>query len=212
MIAAAIVLSSQRPAPHFPHSSAGDLWLSIVCFVGVAVFGAIPGIGLAMCSSQSLEFLSGQLTVSHYACSVKMTDDPELFRQSSAIRMRRTRTRTADVPFVQMHRCSSQSGSIPPAPVLEDRGGATPTPVRLIIVSPQPITDINIISTTCCTRFYPGPAHMGHQTARFTMKNNQGQAEALRTVRPFWCRCFSVPAPRRAMNTYLKEHSVDWEP
>ena len=48
MIASAIGLFEITDLIRIFRMQPWEFWLSIVCFVGVAVFGAIPGIGLAV--------------------------------------------------------------------------------------------------------------------------------------------------------------------
>ena len=115
-----------------------EFWLSIVCFIGVAVLGAIPGIGLAIAVAV-IEFLwdgwRPHSAVLGRADGVKgyhdITRYPEAHLISGLVLFR------WDAPLFFAN-----------AELFEDRVldavAASPTPVRWLVVSAEPVTSVDV--------------------------------------------------------------------
>jgi MFS superfamily sulfate permease-like transporter len=115
-----------------------EFWLSIVCFIGVAVLGAIPGIGLAIAVAV-IEFLwdgwRPHSAVLDRADGVKgyhdITRYPEAHLPSGLVLFH------WDAPLFFAN-----------AELFEDRAldavAASPTPVRLLVVSAEPVTSVDV--------------------------------------------------------------------
>jgi high affinity sulfate transporter 1 len=115
-----------------------EFWLSIVCFVGVAVLGAIPGIGLAIALAV-IEFLWGGWRP--HSAVLGRTDGVEGYHDI---------TRYPDarlIPGLVLFRWDAPL-FFANAELFEDRVldavAASPTRVRWLVVTAEPVTDIDV--------------------------------------------------------------------
>jgi MFS superfamily sulfate permease-like transporter len=115
-----------------------EFWLSISCFVGVAVFGAIPGIGLAIAIAV-IEFLwDGWRPYS------------AVLGQADGVRGYHDITRyphARQIPGLILFRWDAPlffaNAELFKARVLE-AAGKSPTPVRRVIVAAEPVTSVDV--------------------------------------------------------------------
>src|SRR4030095_12899741 len=124
-------------------------WLSIVCFVGVAVFGAIPGIGLAIAIA-ILEFLWDGWRP-HYA----------VLGRVDGIRGYHDIKRYPDarlIPGLLLFRWDAPlffaNAELFHQRVLE-AVASSPTPARRIIVAAEPVPRIHVTSTDMLAQLEP---------------------------------------------------------
>ena len=158
-----------------------EFWLSIVCFVGVAVLGAIPGIGLAIVIAV-IEFLWDGWRP-HSA----------VLGRADGVRGYHDITRYPDarlVPGLVLFRWDAPL-FFANAELFQDRVlqavAASPTPARRVVIAAEPVTSVDV---TCGRRAGRTGRQVGGGRHRAVLcraqGSGQGQAQALwplRTVR-----------------------------
>jgi high affinity sulfate transporter 1 len=183
-----------------------EFWLSVVCFVGVAALGVIPGIGLAIVIAV-IEFLWDGWRP-HYA----------VLGRVDGIRGYHDITRYADarlIPGLVLFRWDAPlffaNAELFHQCVLE-AVERSPTPVRRIIVAAEPVTSIDVTSADVLAeleqtlrasrielRFAEMKDPVKDKLKRFELLERFGDASFYPTV-------------GAAVDAYLEEHSVDWKP
>ena len=155
-----------------------EFWLSIVCFVGVAVLGAIPGIGLAIVIAV-IEFLwdgwRPHSAVLGRAEGVKGYHD--ITRYPDARR----------IPGLVLFRWDAPlffaNAELFKERVL-DAVAKSPTPVRWLVVAAEPVTSVDVTAADTLAELDACAARGGHRAVlRRAEGSGQGQAQAVRTVR-----------------------------
>ena len=183
-----------------------EFWLSIVCFVGVAVFGAIPGIGLAIVIAV-MEFLWDGWRP-HYAVlgrvdgirgyhDIKRYPDARLVPGLLLFRW--------DAPlFFANAELFHQR--------LMDAVAASPQPVRQIIVAAEPVTSIDVTSADMLTELVRA-LHASNIELRFAELKDpvKDKLKRFELFERFGAEHF-YPTVGAAIDAYLEEHSVDWKP
>jgi MFS superfamily sulfate permease-like transporter len=183
-----------------------EFWLSIVCFVGVAVFGAIPGIGLAVVIAVA-EFLWDGWRP-HYAVlgrvdgirgyhDIKRYPDARLIPGLLLFRW--------DAPlFFANAELFHQR--------LMDAVAASPQPVRRVIVAAEPVTSIDVTSADMLTELVQALRATGIEL-RFAELKDPVKDKLIRfeLFERFGAENF-YPTVGAAIDAYLEEHSVDWKP
>ena len=206
VIAAAIGLFEFNDLRRIFRIQRWEFWLSIVCFVGVAVFGAIPGIGLAILIAV-LEFLWDGWRP-HYA----------LLGRVDGIRGYHDIKRYPDarlIPGLLMFRWDAPlffaNAELFHQRLLE-AVARSPTPVRRIIVSAEPVTSIDVTSADMLTELVRA-LHASDIELRFAeMKDPvKDKLKRFELFDRFGAEHF-YPTLGAAIDAYLEEHSVDWKP
>jgi len=138
VIASAIGLFEFRDLGRIYRIQRWEFWLSIVCLAGVAVFGAIPGIGLAIVIAV-IEFLWDGWRP-HYA----------ILGSVSGVEGYHDITRYPDarlIPGLVLFRWDAPL-FFANAELFEERlldaAAASPTPVRWVVVAAEPVTSIDV--------------------------------------------------------------------
>ena len=154
-----------------------EFWLSIACFAGVAVFGAIPGIALAIVIAV-IEFLW------------------DGWRPHSAVlgRVERVKgyhdiTRYPDarlIPGLVLFRWDAPlffaNAELFHERVL-DAVASSPTPVRWVVVAAEPVTSVDVTAADMVAELDDDSARRRHRAVlRRDEGPGEGQAEALRAV------------------------------
>ena len=183
-----------------------EFWLSIVCFVGVAVFGAIPGIGLAIVIAV-MEFLWDGWRP-HYAVlgrvdgirgyhDIKRYPDARLVPGLLLFRW--------DAPlFFANAELFHQR--------LMDAVAASPQPVRQIIVAAEPVTGIDVTSADMLAELEQTLRESGIELRFAEMKDPvKDKLRRFELLERFGAASFH-PTVGAAIDAYLEEHSVDWKP
>ena len=115
-----------------------EFWLSIVCFVGVAVFGAIPGIGLAIVDRRH------RVPVGRLAAALRRPG-PRRRRQGYHDITRYPDARL--IPGLVLFRWDAPlffaNAELFKERVL-DAVAASPTPVRRVVVAAEPVTSVDV--------------------------------------------------------------------
>ena len=183
-----------------------EFWLSIVCFVGVAAFGAIPGIGLAVVIAV-IEFLwdgwrphyavlgrvdgvRGYHDIKRYP-SARLIPGLVLFRWDAPLFFA-----NAELFHQRVREAVAQS----------------PTPVRRIIVTAEPVTSIDVTSADMLAELEQALRETGIEMRFAEMKDPvKDKLKRFELLERFGAASFH-PTVGAAVDAYLEEHEVDWKP
>ena len=208
VIAAAIRLFEIRDLRRIYRIQRWEFWLSIVCFAGVAFFGAIPGIGIAVVIAV-IEFLwdgwrphSAVLgRVDHLKGYHDITRHPDAKRVPGLVLFR------WDAPLFFAN-----------AEFFVDRVRAavagSPTPVRWIVVAAEPVTSVDVTAADAVAELDDSLRHDGVKLSFAEMKDPvKDKLKRFGLFTRFGAESFH-PTVGQAVKAYLREHPVpyeDWE-
>ena len=205
VIASAIGLFEITDLKRFYRIQRWEFWLSIVCFIGVAVFGAIPGILLAIVIAV-IEFLwdgwRPHSAVLGRADGVKGYHD--ITRYPKARRIPGLVLFRWDAPLFFAN-----------AELFKDRilaaVASSPTPVKWVIVAAEPVTSVDVTASDSLSeliealrtqniafRFAELKDPVKDKLKRFGLFEEMGEAAFFPTV-------------GSAITAYLANHDVEWE-
>jgi high affinity sulfate transporter 1 len=183
-----------------------EFWLSIVCFVGVAVFGAIPGIGLAVVIAVA-EFLWDGWRP-HYAVLGRVdgvrgfhdiTRYPDARRVPGLVLFR------WDAPlfFANAEQFHQR--------VLE-AVAQSPTPVKRVLVAAEPVTGIDVTSGDMLAELEQALRESGIELRFAEMKDPVKDTLArFGLLARFGPESFQ-PTVGAAVDDYVAAHSIAWTP
>jgi len=208
VIAAAIGLFEFRDLRRFYRIQRWEFWLSIVCFAGVALFGAIPGIGIAVVIAV-IEFLwdgwrphSAVLgRVDHIKGYHDITRYPNARRVPGLVLFR------WDAPLFFAN-----------AEFFADRVraavAASPTPVRRVVVAAEPVTSVDVTAADTVAELDDSLRHDGVELSFAEMKDPvKDKLKRFGLFARFGADSF-YPTVGEAVKAYLRAHPVpyeDWE-
>ncbi len=206
VIAAAIGLFEFEDLRRIFRIQRWEFWLSVVCFVGVAVFGAIPGIGLAIIIAV-IEFLWDGWRP-HYA----------VLGRVDGIRGYHDIKRYPDarlIPGLVLFRWDAPlffaNAELFRQRVLE-AVAQSPTPVRRIIVAAEPVTSIDVTSADMLAELEQSLRESGIEIRFAEMKDPvKDKLKRFELLERFGAASFH-PTVGAAVDAYLEEHPVDWKP
>jgi high affinity sulfate transporter 1 len=183
-----------------------EFWLSIVCFVGVAAFGAIPGICLAIVIAV-MEFLWDGWRP-HYAVLGRV-DGIRGFHDIKRYPEARL------VPGLVLFRWDAPlffaNAELFHQRVLE-AVAQSPTPVRRIIVTAEPVTSIDVTSADMLAELEQALRESGIEMRFAEMKDPvKDKLKRFELLDRFGAASFH-PTVGAAIDAYVEEHSVDWTP
>ena len=183
-----------------------EFWLSIGCFVGVVVLGVIPGIGLAIVIAV-LEFLWDGWRPHHAVLGrvdgirgyhdLKRYPDARLIPGLVLFRW------DAPLFFANAEQFHER--------VLE-AAAASPTPVRRIIVTAEPVTSIDVTSADMLAELEQTLRSSRIELRFAEMKDPvKDKLKRFELIERFGVASF-YPTIGAAVDAYLEEHAVDWKP
>jgi high affinity sulfate transporter 1 len=183
-----------------------EFWLSIVCFVGVAVFGVIPGIGIAIVIAV-IEFLWDGWRP-HFAVLGRVDGVRgyhDIVRYPAARR----------IPGLVLFRWDAPlffaNAELFHQRVL-DAIVESPTPVRRIIVTAEPVTSIDVTSADMLAELEHSLTESGIELRFAEMKDPvMDKLKRFELFDRFGAADF-YPTIGSAVDAYLEEHAVDWKP
>jgi MFS superfamily sulfate permease-like transporter len=206
VIAAAIGLFEFADLRRILRIQAWEFWLSIACFVGVAVFGVVEGIGIAVVLAV-IEFLwdgwrphfailgraegvRGYHDVKRYPNARRVPglvlfrwDAPLFFANSELFRQR-----------------------------VLDAIAESPTPVKRIVVTAEPVTSIDVTSADVLEGLERELKEAGVELHFAEMKDPvKDKLKRFELFDRFGERSF-YPTVGSAVDAYLADHTVDWKP
>jgi high affinity sulfate transporter 1 len=183
-----------------------EFWLSIVCFVGVAVFGVIPGIGIAI-GIAVIEFLWDAWRP-HYAVLGRVNGVRgyhDIKRYPSARR----------IPGLVLFRWDAPlffaNAELFHQRVLEAIA-ESPTPARRIIVTAEPVTDIDVTSADMLAELEHTLTESGIELRFAEMKDPvKDKLKRFELFERFGAANF-YPTIGSAVDAYLEDHALSWKP
>jgi high affinity sulfate transporter 1 len=183
-----------------------EFWLSIVCFVGVAVFGVIPGIGIAIVIAV-IEFLWDGWRP-HYA----------VLGRVEGVRGYHDMKRYPDarrVPGLVLFRWDAPlffaNAELFHQRVLEAIA-QSPTPVRRIIVTAEPVTSIDVTSADMLAELEHTLTKSGVELRFAEVKDPvKDKLRRFELFEHFGAANFH-PTIGSAVDAYLEEHAIGWKP
>jgi high affinity sulfate transporter 1 len=182
-----------------------EFWLSVVCFLGVAVLGVIPGIGLAVVIAV-IEFLWDGWRPHH-----------AVLGRVDGIRGYHDITRYPEarlVPGLVLFRWDAPlffaNAELFHQRVLE-AVAASPTPARRIIVAAEPVTSIDVTSADMLADLEQTLRASCIELRFAEMKDPvKDKLKRFELLERFGAASFH-PTVGAAVDAYLDEHSVDWQ-
>jgi len=183
-----------------------EFWLSIGCFAGVAALGAIPGIGFAVVAA-IIEFLWDGWRP-HYAVLGRV-DGIRGFHDISRYPEARL------VPGLVIFRWDAPL-FFANAELFQDRVlhavAASPTPVQRIVVSAEPVTSVDVTSADVLAELEHTLRESGIELHFAEMKDPvKDKLKRFELLEHFGPDVFH-PTLGAAVDDYLADHAVDWQP
>ena len=183
-----------------------EFWLSIVCFVGVAVFGAIPGIGLAIVIAV-MEFLWDGWRPHHAVLG--RVDGIRGFHDIKRYPEARL------VPGLVLFRWDAPlffaNAELFHQRVLE-AVAQSPTTVKRIIVTAEPVTSIDVTSADMLAELEQALRESGIEIRFAEMKDPvKDKLKRFELLERFGAASFH-PTVGAAVDAYVEEHAVNWRP
>jgi len=206
VIAAAIGLFEFKDLKRIYRIQRWEFWLSITCFVGVAVLGAVPGIGLAVVVAV-IEFLwdgwrphyavlgrvdgiRGYHDISRYP-HARLIPGLVLFRWDAPLFF-------ANAEFFQ--NC------------IQEALAQSPTPVRRVVVAAEPVTSVDVTSADMLIELDQS-LRAANIELRFAEMKDPVKDKLLRLgVLEQVGNDIFHPTIGAAVDSFLDEHNVDWTP
>ena len=205
VIAAAIGLFEFADLRRIYRIQRWEFWLSVVCFIGVAVFGAIPGIGIAVLIAV-IEFLwdgwrphSAVLgRVDHLKGYHDMSRYPAASRVAGLVLFR------WDAPLFFAN-----------AELFRDRVlaavAASPTPVRWVVIAAEPVTSVDVTAADIVAELDDSLHADGIELSFAEMKDPvKDKLKRFGLFARFGAETF-YPTLGEAVKAYLRDHAVPWE-
>ncbi len=183
-----------------------EFWLSVACSAGVLVFGVIPGIGIAIVIAV-LEFLWDGWRP-HYAVLGRadgVRGFHDLKRYPDARRVPGLVLFRWDAPLFfanaeLFHRC------------VLDAVAQSPTAVRRVIVTAEPVTSIDVTSADVLAELLEELRGMGIELSFAELKDPVAdKLKRFELFERFGADHFH-PTVGAAVDDYLADHDVDWQP
>jgi high affinity sulfate transporter 1 len=183
-----------------------EFWLTIVCWAGVAVFGAIPGIGLAIVIAV-IEFLWDGWRP--YSAVLGRVDGIRGYHDIQRYPEARL------VPGLVLFRWDAPlffaNAELFQARVLE-AVAASPTPVRRVVVTAEPVTSIDVTSADMLAELEQTLRASSIELHFAEMKDPvKDKLKRFELFERLGTGAFS-PTIGAAVDSYLAEHAVDWKP
>jgi MFS superfamily sulfate permease-like transporter len=181
-----------------------EFWLSIVCLVGVAVFGAIPGIGLAIVIAV-IEFLwdgwRPHSAVLGRADGVKGYHDITRYPDARQI--------PGLILFRWDARLFFANAELFKERIL-DAVAKSPTPVSWLVVAAEPVTSVDVTAADALAELDKTLHDMGIEFCFAELKDPVKDKLKRFRLFPQIGEPFFFPAIGVAVSTHLESHKVDW--
>ncbi|HJQ97917.1 MAG TPA: STAS domain-containing protein, partial [Candidatus Polarisedimenticolaceae bacterium] len=183
-----------------------EFWLSILCFAGVAVFGAIPGIGIAIIVSVieflwdgwrphfavlgRVEGLRGYHDLKRYP-EARLVPGLVLFRWDAPLFFA-----NAELFAGRVHEAVA----------------ASPTPVKRVVVTAEPVTSVDVTSADMLFELEAALSAAGIELRFAEMKDPvKDKLKRFGLFEKLGAKSF-YPTIGAAVDAYLADHAVNWKP
>ena len=181
-----------------------EFWLSVVCFVGVAVFGVIPGIGLAVVLAV-IEFLWDGWRPHHAVLGrvdgVRGYHDLKRYPDARLIPGMVLFRWDAPLFFANAELFHQR---------LREAVAQSPTQVRRIVVAAEPVTSIDVTSADMLAELEPELRTSGIELRFAELKDPV--KDKLKRFELFERFGVFYPTVGAAVDAYLEDYKVDWKP
>jgi high affinity sulfate transporter 1 len=180
-----------------------EFWLSMICFAGVAVFGAVPGIGIAIVIAV-IEFLwDGWRPHSAVLGRVERVKGYHVSRYPQASRIPGLVLFRWDAPLFFAN-----------AELFRDRVlaavASSPTPVRWVVVAAEPVTSVDVTAADIVAELDDHLHEEGIELCFAEMKDPvKDKLKRFGLFARFGAETF-YPTIGAAVRAYLDTHPVDW--
>ena len=183
-----------------------EFWLSITCFLGVAVLGAIPGIGIAIVISV-IEFLwdgwRPHFTVMGRVDGIRGYHDIKRYPDARL------------VPGLILFRWDAPL-FFPNAALFKEKllqqVAASPTPVKRIILAAEPMTSVDITSADMLVDLKQVLNDLQIELHIAEMKDPVKDKLKRFELFPILGNDIFHPTIGAAVDDYLADHNIDWKP
>ena len=202
VIAAAIGLFEFADLRRIYRIQQWEFWLSMACFAGVAIWGVIPGIGIAIAISV-IEFLWDGWRP-HHAVMGRVDNVPgyhDITRFPQARLLPGLVLFRWDAPLFFANAELFQQRVM-------DVVAHSPTPVRRVIVAAEPVTSIDVTSADMLAELEKALRESGTQLQFAEMKDPV--KDKLRRFELLERFGTAYPTMEAAVDAYIAEHAVDW--
>jgi high affinity sulfate transporter 1 len=205
VVAAAIGLFEVTDLKRIYRIQQWEFWLSMVCFVGVAVLGAIPGIGLAIAIA-IVEFLwdgwRPHSAVLGRADGVKGYHDIKRYPDARLI------------PGLVLFRWDAPL-FFANAEFFKERAldavAKSPTPVRWLVVAAEPVTSVDVSAGDMVAELDEALHAQGIELCFAELKDPvKDKLKKFELFSQFGEQCF-FPTVGAAVSSYLEINDVEWE-
>ena len=204
VIASAIGLFEVTDLKRIYRIQPGEFWLSIVCFVGVAVLGAIPGIGLAIAIA-IIQFLwdgwRPHSAVLGRAHGIKGYHD--ITRYPDARRIPGLVLFRWDAPLFFANAELFKERAL-------DAVAKSPTPVRWLVVAAEPVTGIDVTAGDTVAELSDALRAMGIELCFAELKDPVKDKLKRFGLFAQLGEKYFFPTIGAAVSRYLEIHDVDW--
>ncbi len=183
-----------------------EFWLSITCFVGVAVFGAIPGIGIAVVVSV-IEFLWDGWRP-HHAVLGRVDGTRgyhDVQRYPQARRIPGLVLLRWDAPLFFANAEQFQNTVLAAL-------DASPTPVQRLVIAAEPVTSIDVTSADMLAELDRALEARGVELQFAEMKDPVKDKMRRFELFEHMGETAFHPTVGAAVDAYLDESGVDWKP
>jgi high affinity sulfate transporter 1 len=181
-----------------------EFWLSVVCFVGVAVFGVIPGIGIAVVLAV-IEFLWDGWRPHHAVLGrvdgVRGYHDLKRYPDARLIPGMVLFRWDAPLFFANAELFHQR---------VREAVAQSPTPVRRIVVAAEPVTSIDVTSADVLAELEQELRASGIELRFAEMKDPV--KDKLKRFQLFERFGVFYPTVGAAVDAYLEDYKVDWKP
>lgn len=183
-----------------------EFWLSIFCFAGVAVLGAIPGIGLAIIVAV-IEFLWDGWRP-HYAVlgrvdGIRGYHDIKRYPQARLIPGLVLFRWDAPLFFANAELFHER---------INEAINQSPTPVKRIIVTAEPVTSVDVTSADMMAELQKSLSNTGIELHFAEMKDPVKDKLKRFELFELFGRDIFHPTVGAAVDDYLEQHKIDWKP
>lgn len=204
VIAAAIGLFELRDLGRIFRIQRWEFWLSLVCFAGVATFGVMPGIGIAIVISV-IEFLwdgwRPHFAVLGRVDGIRGFHDTERYPDARLVPGLVLFRWDAPLFFANAEMFQA---------CVRAAVAAAPTPARRIVVAAEPVTSIDVTSADMLAELEQSLRENNVELRFAEMKDPV--KDKLRRFELFERFGSFYPTIGAAVDAYLAEHRVDWTP
>jgi high affinity sulfate transporter 1 len=204
VIASAIGLFEITDLIRIFHIQRWEFWLSIVCFLGVAVFGAIPGIGLAVAIAVIAFLWNGWRPYS------------AVLGQPNGVEGYHDITRYPDarqIPGLVLFRWDAPL-FFANAELFKERAldvvARSPSPVRWLVVAAEPVTSVDVTAADALGELDETLHSAGTELCFAELKDPVKDKLKRFGVFSLVGEKYFFPTIEAAVRSYVQDHAIDW--